>query len=134
MFRPATAVLLGLALLAPATALTQSTLPPAAVLNTVYRFETVDSFELQGSPESAIYSGYRSYVTVTGTLQGQSTPTTLRFAYSLSVPSTSSDATRTHERCERFALLAMNKPGQYLLELRQENNFGNHLGCKLTRL
>jgi hypothetical protein len=109
------------ALLLPTAALSQSATP---VLNTPYLFATVDSYDVKG---------IGALVTVTGVLQGDQEPTTLTFRYSTS-SSSSYESARTFERCERLALLAMSKPGQYLLELRQENNTVYHLGCKLTRL
>ncbi|HET9449705.1 MAG TPA: hypothetical protein VFO83_02430 [Aggregicoccus sp.] len=111
-----------LALLVPTAAQPQSTTP---VNNAPYLFETVDSYDVRGGP---------SQVVVTGVLQGEAAPTTLVFRYSAASGS-SYESPRTFERCERMALLAMSKPGQYLLELRQDSVSGYTLqvGCKLTR-
>ncbi len=113
-----------LALLVPTAARPQSTTP---LNNTPYLFETVDSFDVRGTGVPT--------VVVTGVLQGQQEPTTLAFRYNVTV-SSSSENMRTFERCERMALLAMSKPGQYLLELRQDVAvaYSYHVGCKLTRL
>lgn len=111
-----------LALLVPTAAQPQSTTP---AYNTPYPFETVDSYDVRGGP---------SQVVVTGVLQGEAAPTTLTFRYS-ATSSSSYESPRTFERCERMALLAMSKPGQYLLELRQEYSsaYSYQVGCKLTR-
>jgi hypothetical protein len=123
-FRSAVVTCALLALLVPTAALSQAVVP---VVDKPYLFTTVDSYDVQATP-------FR--VVVTGVLQGQQAPTTLSFQYS-TYSSSSYESPRTFERCERLALLAMSKPGQYLLELRQEYDayaYGHQLGCKLTRL
>ena len=118
---PSRIALVACALLLPAAAHAQ---PVNAVLNTPYVFTTVDSYDMRGSTLS---------VAVTGVLQGEQEPSTIVFRYSTSTSSSYENA-RTFERCERFALLVMNKPGQYLLEVRQEYGSPLLMGCKLTRL
>jgi hypothetical protein len=112
------------ALLLPTAARSQSAQPVTATPGGVYVFETVDSYDVQG-----LYPR----VTVQGVQQGQAAASSVTFGYSIYSGSTA-DHPRSFERCERLALLAMNKPGQYLLEVRQEA-FGSqlHVGCRLTR-
>lgn len=96
-----------------------------------YVFETVDSYDI---------SGQNREVKVTGIISGEATARTVTLTY---LPYYYSGNTqdelalkRTFERCERLALLAMSKPGQYLLEMRQENfatTTTATIGCKLTR-
>src|SRR4051812_28801019 len=95
MRRPAAAALLAVALLAPAAALSQS-VGNFSPFNVPYRFETVDAFETKGLPNTNYGSGYSNYVEIVGVLQGQSTPTTLRFSYSLAPPATGSENARTY--------------------------------------
>lgn len=121
LFRSA---LVACALLAPAVALSQAGQPVTATPGGVYVFETVDSYDVQGS---------YMRLTVQGVQQGQETPSSVTFGYTINSSSTS-DHPRSFERCERLALLAMSKPGQYLLEVRQENYFSTlNIGCRLTR-
>lgn len=121
LFRSA---LVACVLLAPAVALSQAVQPVTATSGGVYVFETVDSYDVQGS---------YLRVTVQGVQQGQETPSAVTFSYYIYSGSTS-DHHRSFERCERLALLAMSKPGQYLLEVRQEGGGSTpHLGCRLTR-
>jgi hypothetical protein len=65
-------------------------------------YETVDA--VQSGP------GDRR-ITITGIIAGQSTATTL--TYTLRVISPTSSAEDVMARCDRFALLAMAKPGKY---------------------
>lgn len=102
---------------------------PAAIVST-YVFETVDSYDIYGD---------RREVKITGIISGEAEPRTVTLTYnavaSSSAGSDEFSAKRTFERCERFALMAMSRPGQYFLELRQETSPGSfsHVGCKLTR-
>ncbi len=96
--------------LAPLALASAQTKPP------IYVFTTVDSIDIQSS-----WNLFR----LTGILQGESTPRTIEVGYSNS-------PNNAFERCERLALLAMNKPGRYLFELRQDD-FAD-LACKLTRV
>jgi hypothetical protein len=116
----ATTLLSTLVSLAPASAKTTAT----------HVFESVASYNILGDYDQ---------VEVTGVVQGESAPSTIVLNY---IPkytnSTGTDYTsakRTFERCERLVLLALSKPGQYLLEMRQEEDmFGTvYIGCKLTR-
>ena len=112
-----------------------STLVPLSVavaeVQATYVFTTVDSYNIKGDSLE---------VQVTGIVQGEATPRTVTLTYH---PSTFSGqagdyvaSMRTFDRCERLLLLAMSKPGQYFLELRQEVQHPDGLqfvGCKLTR-
>jgi hypothetical protein len=109
-----------------------SSSPASAGVSATYVFETVDSYDISGDAHE---------VKVTGIIQGEATLSTVTLQYWPNYYSTPNSDTisskRTFDRCERLILLAMSKPGQYLLELRQEHNtFDPHIdyiGCKLTR-
>jgi hypothetical protein len=59
---------------------------------------------------------------VTGILAGQTTPTTQTFVFGSAVD---------HARqCERFALIALSRPGKYQLAIGS-NVFPNKAACKL---
>jgi hypothetical protein len=105
---------LGLSL-APLALASAQTAPPT------YVFTAVDSLDIHGDDYG---------IEVTGVLQGENAPRTIKLTY---YPSHSdyAESARTFERCERLALLAMNKPGRYLLTLRQEHDY---IGCALTRV
>jgi hypothetical protein len=103
--------------------------PVSATIVSTYVFETVDSYDIYGD---------RREVKITGIISGEAAPRTVTLTYnavgSTSTPTDEFATKRTFERCERFALMAMSKPGQYLLELRQESSVSTlHVGCKLTR-
>lgn len=107
---------LGLSLAPLALASAQSAPPPT------YVFTAVDSVEIKDS--GFIFQ-------VTGLLQGERVARTVElFAGFYLSPSYQSP--QTGERCERMALLAMNKPGRYLFEAQEETSGG--FRCKLTRL
>lgn len=91
-----------------------------AVYGRAYVFETVDAYE----PVS-VNSTWG--VTVTGILQGEATPRVITF----SIPWT--NASIPTDRCERPILLAMTKPGRYLLQLTATDSSYRALYCKLTR-
>ena len=95
--------------LAPASARGQVTYPA------VHVFVTVDAIEMD------------AYLSITGILQGEAQPSTVAFNWLYS--STFS----FREECQRAALLAMTKPGQYLFEVRQKYA-GALPTCKLTRV
>jgi hypothetical protein len=84
-------------------------------------FETVDSYELlQGTNQ----------LSITGILQGEAV------ARTIAIPSASNNTTTYESRvraCERLALMAMSKPGQYYFELRRFSTYQPVQGCKLTR-
>jgi len=84
-------------------------------------FETVDSYELLSGA---------SQLNITGILQGEAAPRTI------SIPPATNNTVSYEGRvraCERMALMAMSKPGQYFFELRRYSNFQPVHGCKLTR-
>jgi hypothetical protein len=113
--------------LASAFALLLSLAPlkDASASTPTYVFEAVDSYDI---------GGLENTVSITGIIQGEATPRTVTLTYEAS-PVEYSGAKRTFERCERLILLAMAKPGQYLLEMRHEmmTYGGEYIGCKLTR-
>jgi hypothetical protein len=99
-----------------AIALAVVAIPAAAQTYSSKVFVTVDAIQVRGAT-----------VYVTGIVQGESAPTT----YSMYGPF-SSDASANMvfaQSCQQDALLAMTKPGQYLLELSASN-----YSCKLTRV
>jgi hypothetical protein len=104
--------------------------PLRANAATSYVFETVDSYDI---------SGQEAEVKVTGIISGEVAPRTVTLTYSAYAYYGSAQdelaVKRTFERCERFALVAMSKPGQYYLEMRQETLTTGlfAIGCKLTR-
>jgi hypothetical protein len=85
--------------------------------NTPYVFETVDAY--------LVVDAYR--IEVTGILQGESTPRTLVFRTSVS------DASAHFSRCDRMALLAMNKPGLYHFTMVQGAESWIPTTCSLAR-
>jgi hypothetical protein len=88
----------------------QTVTPPTYVLT------TVDAVRRSGA----------STLFVTGVLDGASGPTEVRvYSDTANVPSV--------EACERFALTAMAKPGQYRLEVWQTSYYANGY-CRLTKL
>jgi len=88
----------------------------AQVAATPYVFVTVDAA-----------SSYATRLRVTGILQGEAT------AREIFVTFSSTDAAVRLDTCERKALLAMAKPGQYLFELTWPSSFAAEPTCKLTR-
>jgi hypothetical protein len=110
MHRIATAALAAAIVLVPAVAV-----PQVAFVPGTHVFATVDAVGQDGT----IFS-------VTGLLQGGATPST-RSAYS-----TSSDL--VVQQCQRYALLAQAKPGQYLFEMTVVQSFAPNLeACSLRR-
>lgn len=113
--------------------------PASAEITATHVFESVESYNIVG--DSLSYG--IDHVEVTGVIQGESAPRTVRLNYNPRLSSSSSgtdviSSNRTFERCERLALLALSKPGQYLLEMRQEREGSGagsiyYIGCKLTR-
>jgi hypothetical protein len=90
---------------------------------TVYTFVTVDSVEV-----------VTSRLTITGIEQGASAPST-QYVYFSSPSSTSDLGSADLQACHRMALLAMSKPGQYLLTLRPYySSTYYYASCKLTRV
>lgn len=110
---------LGLSLAPLALASAQSTPPPLPT----YVFTAVHSVELSDS-------GFM--LKVTGLLQGESDPQTVALESFFSSLNHYYQSPQAAERCERMALLAMNKPGRYLFEVQQEPS--STFRCKLTRL
>jgi hypothetical protein len=93
---------------------------------TQWTFVTVDSVEMSGDD-----------LTITGILKDQASPSTLTFYVriysSQTSPSQPSDHIRV-ESCVKYALLALNKPGQFVLELRRVSDYYFYdVSCKLSR-
>ncbi|MCE9579002.1 MAG: hypothetical protein K8W52_38110 [Deltaproteobacteria bacterium] len=102
-----------LVIAATVAALALTSNPPAhAAGPTFVEFETVDAVETNNG-----------YFAVTGILVGASAPTRVAFA-----PITTLDVAG---RCERFALLAMSKPGKYLFSASVYQS-GYPTNCKLA--
>lgn len=123
MFRTARPRTLALCLaLAPLALASAQTEPPT---ETTFVFTTVEAIDIQAD----LYE-----IAITGILQGEGTPRTISFPYY--TYHGEPESPRTFERCERMALLAMNKPGRYLFEIRREGSYsaGPRIGCKLTRV
>ena len=76
----------------------------AASIEPTVTFDTVDAVEIQNDNGAAAVN-----LVVTGILAGGSTPTTRTFAFANSSALDAAPALR----CERFAVIAMSKPGKY---------------------
>jgi hypothetical protein len=83
-----------------------------------YVFTTIDAV-----------SSYRSQLKITGILQGQAVATEITVSFSETDYAAANVAAQT---CERKALLAMNKPGQYKFEVSLSSS--GYPACKLTRV
>ncbi|MCK8498485.1 MULTISPECIES: hypothetical protein [Myxococcus] len=86
-----------------------------------YVFETVDSYAITEA----------NVIEIRGVLQGESAPRTFEFEF-YSNPAYY-DASQHGSRCDRMALLAMTRPGRYLLELKVQRWIGGQPSCRLTR-
>lgn len=114
-------VLRAAALLLASVTLTPTALAAEAPLPKVpYVFVTVDSYSVV----------HANGIEITGVLQGENTARTLEFEFPYAP--TYYDASQHVARCDRMALLLMNKPGAYFLELGFEYQ-GAMVTCKLTR-
>ncbi|WNG13642.1 hypothetical protein [Cystobacter fuscus] len=99
------------------------TLASAQSSSPTFVFETVDSIE-----NGYTYNAFK----LTGILQGEATARTISF--DTSSGQNNEQMVRFIRTCEHFALISMNKPGQYYLEVRGNNGYGLGLAsCKLTR-
>jgi hypothetical protein len=109
-------------------ALTSLLPTPAQAQEIQTTFETVDSFNHgHNLGPNQQYFGFE----VTGIVQGETTPRTV-FTHINVIFTSVESAGRS---CERMALLAQSKPGQYLLRVRHEDLTPyNLLGCSLTRV
>ncbi len=96
--------------LASAAVARAQTSPP-----TSWVFATVDAVQV-----------YFTQMTITGILQGEASPVDKILYFSSSSSSAQADA------CREFALLAMAKPGQYLLRVSNNASSG-YPSCKLIR-
>ncbi|QSQ23072.1 hypothetical protein JY651_49665 [Pyxidicoccus parkwayensis] len=84
-----------------------------------YVFETVDGYAVLNT----------NRVEVTGLLRGESAQRTLVFYFTTG----STDPSTLVSRCDRMALLAMNKPGLYFFEMTQGQSGFTSSTCRLTR-
>lgn len=94
-------------------------LPPAATTTKV--FVTIDAVALDAL-----------MLEVTGVVQGESTPSTWRTALSSSGTTDVSARAEWLSMCHRSALVAMARPGQYLLEIFYADY--DRCRCKLIRV
>ncbi|WNG33370.1 hypothetical protein F0U61_06855 [Archangium violaceum] len=88
----------------------------------VYVFEAVDSYDAKSDRQFS----------VTGIIRGEPTPKTIDF----DEYTTYAEYGNFVRTCERLSLMAMSKPGQYLLEVRRTMQWGGYYqltGCRLTR-
>ncbi|AGC48250.1 hypothetical protein MYSTI_06978 [Myxococcus stipitatus DSM 14675] len=109
------AVLLSLLTLAP-------TAPSAAEppqTNVPYVFVAVDSYNVKQTNQFE----------VTGLLLGEGTPRTILFTASTT---SAVDVSQHLSRCDRMALMAMNKPGAYRFEV-VKGIYSYEFSCRLTR-
>ena len=111
----------GLAILAATLAFSLASTTPASAgsADGPHVYETIDA--VQSGP------GDRR-ITITGIIVGQSTATTL--TYDLRPISSTSSSEDVTARCDRFALLAMAKPGKYQFSTVMVSSFD--FDCKLT--
>jgi hypothetical protein len=94
----------------------------------VFVFTTVDAFSFEA--QSCTF-------TITGILQGDAAASVKAVAYSCSSSSSpySAEVDRRLQTCERMALIAMAKPGQYLFEVRPGSiSSAANPACKLSRV
>jgi hypothetical protein len=91
------------------------TVPPTAYPTKI--FATVDAVSVMGP-----------YVAVTGIVQGEQAPSSWKVNYS-----GSAEANGWAAMCQRSALIAMSKPGQYLLEIGVPSSLSAPV-CTLTRV
>ena len=91
----------------------------AQVAPTEVVFTTVDAVESNGS-----------VLTVTGIVRGDSAPSAQPFYFTYAP---AGELVASVASCERKALLAMSKPGQYLLTIWRPGPY-DLLPCKLTRV
>jgi len=101
--------------LAPLHAAGQTPIPPTAYPTKV--FTAVDAVSVMGP-----------YVVVTGIVQGEQAPSSWKVNYS-----GSAEANGWAAMCQRSALIAMSKPGQYLLEIGVPSSLSAPV-CTLTRV
>jgi hypothetical protein len=69
--------------------------------------------------------------TVTGVIDGESEPRTVTFTFSSSSTSSERDDVSA---CQRLALLAMTRPGQFRFEVAGGTTYYQYPACKLARV
>jgi hypothetical protein len=74
--------------------------PISATVVSITTFDTVDAVEINNGPSG----GSAVFLVITGILAGQSSPVTATFFF---------NGGATALQCERFAIIAMSKPGKY---------------------
>jgi hypothetical protein len=74
-------------------------------------------------------------IRITGTLSGDSTPSTVDLLFATAVQTGTLLALSGPEACQRVALIAMEHPGQYLLTVEQSAlvGIGSVVNCSLRR-
>ncbi|MCE9673638.1 hypothetical protein LY474_38125 [Myxococcus stipitatus] len=86
-----------------------------------YLFETVDDVVVR-----------YNRLDVTGVLRGETVPRSFTFSYYAGT--TSGDSINLASRCDRLALLAMARPGVFLLEMvHNGSNLSSPSSCRLIR-
>ena len=101
------------------SAVKAQTAPPAPVV-----FVAVDAFS---------YDATSCKFTITGVVQGEAAASDKDFGYPCEGPgSSNNELARRLQSCERLALLAVAKPGQYLFQVTPINYYLP--ACKLTRV
>ncbi len=120
MARVLAAAALVLSLVASAPVARAQTAPAATV------FTTVDSFA---------YDAQDCYIRITGIVQGDAAASEKTISRYCGSSMTGTDELLLRvQACERMALVAMAKPGQYLFQIAQGPTYGSWFGCKLTRV
>jgi hypothetical protein len=89
--------------------------PAIAAQGDVIAYDTVDGIEASGS----------TVIVITGVVVGQGASTTIRYGISIS------GASDYLARCEKFAMLAMSKPGKFQFAVVQADSFGDRFNCRL---
>lgn len=117
-------VLLAVAMAVLAFTATAARALTAAPYGSTTTFVTVDAVQVD-----------YSYLTVSGIRQGDGAASDWRFTFYIpSSPTEPGRAVAQIQSCERMALLAMAKPGQYLLEVVMPASSYGEPSCKLARV
>ena len=74
------------------------------------------------------HQGVMPYLDVEGVVDGDSAVSALRFNFA-----GGDESLVAVEACHKQALLSLNRPGRYRLELRWDSGLARYTGCKLVR-